>query len=107
MIDRSRVIQGLECCINYHRDEPDCTRCPYAEDARACTRLHELHGDAIALLKAQEPLKPHERPFVWLCGRCGFGVVAVKEEEKPGGTIAFGTRLNFCSNCGCEVKWDD
>ena len=51
MIDREKVIKGLECCIK--RDPDDkmrCGECPYEG---AC--LNRLKADALALLKAQEP----------------------------------------------------
>lgn len=52
---REKVIKGLECCINNERSTPDCMRCSYAEINGICIGLHKLHGDALALLKAQEP----------------------------------------------------
>lgn len=46
MADREKVMKGLECCAS-----GDCTPCPYTE-----TRCQEhLCGDALALLKGQEP----------------------------------------------------
>lgn len=46
MPDREKVMKGLECCAS-----GDCTPCPYTE-----TRCQEhLCGDALALLKEQEP----------------------------------------------------
>lgn len=53
--NREKVIKGLEYCINNERATPDCMRCPYAEIHGICTGLYKLHGDALALLKAQEP----------------------------------------------------
>ena len=52
MIDREKVIKGLECCIM--RDPDDHTRCgecPY--EGTMC--VNRLKIEALALLKAQEP----------------------------------------------------
>lgn len=56
MPDVKDVIKGLLCCINNERATPDCMRCPYAEINGICIGLHKLHGDALALLQAQEPM---------------------------------------------------
>ena len=108
MTEREKVIRGLEKlkanegCISVH--DNDCDTCPYDGKDGCCGAVV---SDAIALLKAQEPVRPHERYFVWVCGKCGIGVVAAKEEERPGGMIVFGSKKSFCSKCGCEVRWDD
>ena len=57
--------------------------------------------DAIALLKAQEPVAPIEhyipdeahrrRSLAWECGNC---------------LIDIGYGVNYCYNCGRAVKWD-
>jgi hypothetical protein len=94
MPDVEKVINGLLCCINNERATPDCMRCPYAEINGICNGLHKLHGDAIALLKAQEPVEPTRKVigFGWryFCGKCGNSIVAGQ---------------NFCQKCGRAVKW--
>jgi hypothetical protein len=50
MMDREKVIKGLECC-GYSRFMDKCQECPY--DGKDCFK--RLKTDAIALLKAQEP----------------------------------------------------
>lgn len=66
MDKREKVIKGLECCINEERAEPDCEHCPYGEIMGTCLNLYKLHGDALALLKAQEPIEAR----LHLCESC-------------------------------------
>lgn len=64
MIDREKVIKGLECCINdkpfYHAH---CAECPYngliTDNLGGCTKLYR---DALVLLKEQE----ESIPVSWL-----------------------------------------
>ena len=100
MPDREKVIKGLECCE--HISGEYCRQCPYHEDIAAdtppcCTGL--LAHDALALLKAQEPVKPI--PGLWdrdiqlfNCGACG-------------GEIGAGEIAKYCFHCGRPVKWDE
>lgn len=56
MIDREKVIKGLECCI-VQTDEfpPLCEECPYRDEKiGSCEYYREILSDALALLKAQE-----------------------------------------------------
>jgi hypothetical protein len=96
-MDMEKVIKGLECCINNERATPDCMGCPYAEINGICTGLHKLHGDALALLKAQEQ-KPISASIVdsdgglmhwWACGNCQ---APINPEDR------------FCHECGRPVK---
>jgi len=104
MIDKKKVIKGLECCIS----EQSCKGCPYKEKDEC-----ENHGcyyskaieDAIILLRKQEPIllenqhKPYgdflnaNAPWVSRCPRCG------KKVE--------GKQTRFCKYCGQEVKWNE
>ena len=54
-MDREKVIKGLECCVAY---DYKCNDCPYQDDGGAEDGCYsdELKADAIALLKAQEPV---------------------------------------------------
>lgn len=72
MTEREKVIKGLEhCCID---DEgyPSCKGCPYGPCNVRCGG--DLHADALALLKAQEPRvmtigelrKLQKQDVVWL-----------------------------------------
>ena len=92
--NREKVIKGLECCIKRNPDDKmRCGECPYEG---AC--LNRLKVDALALLKAQEPVEPvFERQFmtsieIYDCGKCGTSLGA-KGIAK------------YCMNCGQAVKW--
>lgn len=50
MTDREKVVKGLECCHQINQTE--CFKCPYSR-GNGCT--YALMGDALALLKAQQP----------------------------------------------------
>lgn len=56
MPDVEKVIKGLVCCILGNKHEPDCDVCPYSAGCNdTCDTMDEIHADALALLKAQEP----------------------------------------------------
>ena len=60
MIDREKVLKGLECCNE--RNFAEVCNCPYQPSYKSDMCLFELHADALALLKAQEPrvMEPEE-----------------------------------------------
>lgn len=75
-----------------------CAGCDLLQDD---TELHEMYTEAIALLKAQEPVKPTRyqegRWFkTWRCGACGGTLVFRNGEDKP----------KYCTDCGRAVKWE-
>lgn len=51
MLDRKKVIKGLECCLPPH--DPNCDLCPYDSIDLRCRA--KLRDDIMTLLKAQEP----------------------------------------------------
>lgn len=52
MVDRKRVIKGLECCILRNPDDhARCSQCPYGGNC-----VNRLKIDALALLKEQETI---------------------------------------------------
>jgi len=57
MTDRGKVVKGLECChVQRNEVPPLCEDCPYMNPMEGtCDALDELLGDALTLLKAQEP----------------------------------------------------
>lgn len=57
MSDREKIIKGLECChVQRNGVPPLCEDCPYMNPMEGtCDALDELLGDALTLLKAQEP----------------------------------------------------
>lgn len=52
MIDRKKVIKGLECCTSAGFT-PECENCPYCDnpDDGTCVSLHKMLSDALTLLK--------------------------------------------------------
>ena len=58
MIDREKVIKGLECCIDQGANEEfDCRKCPYYVSPARLACWINLQIDAVELLKEQEPKK--------------------------------------------------
>ena len=49
MIDKEKVIKGLECCKTY----ATCNKCPYNGEEQNC---NSLRREALALIKEQEQL---------------------------------------------------
>ena len=106
MINWKKVIKGLECChIQRNEVPPLCEDCPYKNPMEGtCDALDELLGDALTLLKAQEPVKPTleehwETPSTfdedikivdYLCRNCGR--IINKEDD-------------YCPRCGRAIKW--
>ena len=88
-----KVIKGLECKLNQ-----SCAQCPYDEDFN-CIGCDVLFRDAIALLKAKEPVdvivvhNGIDRSGGWWyqCPSC-------KMEVEP--------RDRYCKSCGQAVKWE-
>ena len=58
MIDRDKVIKGLECCIKLNGGtmRRSCEACPYNDNREegACISIIPLMEDALALLKADQ-----------------------------------------------------
>lgn len=110
MIDRRKVIKGLEICSehgSWHglncEDNEAYKDCPYRGCETGC--VVTIAKDALALLKEQEPIllenqhKPYgintnaNSPWISRCPRCG------KKVE--------GKQTKFCKYCGQAVKWYD
>lgn len=98
MTKLEKVIKGLECLAKQHGIVGVCEpeNCPYG-DLHTCA--NEIARDAIALLKAQEPVEPKKndvemcglRTWDWACPVCNT-ILAYRD--------------NYCSGCGRAVKWD-
>lgn len=95
MMDMEKVLNGLECCSKYTGDE--CNNCPYDSVCKPKKGgKNPLMLDAIALLKAQEPVEPVRRRrhgqigYSCFCGMCGYGI---------------GRNEKYCALCGRPVKW--
>ena len=103
MTDREKVIKGLECCNSLHNDSivKCATDCPYWEFDAKC-RGFVMH-DALALLKAQEPVEPVLDIDTWKCGNCGH---TLEHQELLGDNVLFHEQYNYCPVCGRPVKWE-
>jgi len=128
MIDKEKVIMGLECCIPrnctcQYKQEPIC---PYIErcqkkDYTALQRdalfllkeqqkeIENLKQTAqnmmegICLLKEQEAVKPvrdEQTGWLWLCGNCGSYVGF--EDNDPHDPNEFD---KYCRECGRPILW--
>lgn len=99
MTDREKVIKGLECCDGYCNDDE--TGCPFdALEPFDCQK--QLRADAIALLKAQEAVKPVVDIDTWKCGNCGH---ALEHQQLLGDNVLLHEQYNYCPECGKAVKW--
>ena len=91
MTEREKVIKGLEEVI---------AEAVYPDRPRKFMMLLELAEDALALLKAQEPVEPYTkrdgRTTFFLCGGCNKPLCIAKDSYKP----------KRCPECGREVKWE-
>lgn len=102
MIDREALIKGLKCRLEYRCLDEPCGRskCPYLHDSRSCYGLEE---DALALLQAQEHVKPVVDIDTWKCGNCGH---TLEHQELLGDNVLFHEQYNYCPECGRAVKWE-
>ena len=101
MPNREKVMKGLECCIpmTLRSGLADCENCPYDRkitiDGGITECCHVLMTDALALLKAQEPVKPTKIPcglYYWYhCGACN-AIIDINSL--------------YCQMCGRKVKRD-
>lgn len=84
---REKVIKGLEIHL---KPNSRCVGCPYPNNGLCGDQLYR---DALALLKAQEPVEPVYEIGITRCGQCNH------EIDKYGGD-------NYCPQCGRAVKWE-
>ena len=102
MTERENVIEWLDFCIR-NTDGSICecemSGCPYLGGSDFGNCFVTLMNDALALLKAQEPVEPKKsavelaglRTWDWACPKCNC-------------ILAY--RANYCSCCGRAVKWE-
>ena len=97
MLDKKKVIKGLEICYS---PPSKCEDCPYHDlpDEQSCNDV--LCLDALAMLKEQEPIEPINSYGTFRCGNCG-NIIGYND------SYARGYQNNYCSDCGRKVKWDD
>jgi len=96
MIDREKVMAGLELCTNISQD--GCLMlCPYKDEkdetySGFCEQV--LKQEALALLKEQEAVEPKlSMSGLWYeCPVCHRHLLKDKD--------------NYCARCGKAVKWN-
>ena len=99
MIDREKVIKGLECCADLQRDTMHraCDVCPYNDDPRqgTCVTLFPLFRDALVLLKAEKKtkvvFKQYDGSIESECGNCG---------------LYLDKAYSRCPKCNKELDWN-
>ena len=104
MIDREKVISGLEHCTSAKTSD-DCKRCPYY--GQCVIDPCALERDALELLKEQEPIKPTVSVDTWICSKCGHMLESqelIDDKENP--QVLIHELYQYCPNCGRAVKWD-
>ena len=87
MTDREKVIKGLECCLGKGQKRGMCEDCPYDTNAgRMKCNLGDMHVDALALLKAQEPMVATWQDVIGAAIECKPLYIEVKdsEDKEPG-----------------------
>lgn len=91
---REQVIKALEEVI---------AEAVYPDRPRKFMMSLELAEDALALLKAREPVKPVVDIDTWKCGNCGH---ALEHQKLLGDNVLFHEQYNYCPECGRAVKWE-
>ncbi|MCR5826371.1 MAG: hypothetical protein K6G54_07380 [Oscillospiraceae bacterium] len=92
MTDREKVIKGLQEAVDWLSTETSLTVVD-----------QWVVRDAIALLKAQEPVEPIVDIDTWKCGNCGH---TLEHQELLGDNVLFHEQYNYCPDCGRAVKWE-
>lgn len=108
MINKAKVIKGLEFHKSGLCDNKEGKTCPYWLHHKC---LEELHTDILALLKEQEPREPHYTTLEYLvngtkvivhhpeCPRCFENGLTLWDAE-------IGRGQAYCKRCGQAVKWE-
>ena len=96
MTNREKVIKGLEACV---RELGECGLCPYDDGCNpGCGK--KLYSDAVAMLKAQEPIRPiigiihNEDGSKSYFLQCSYDGTPLNEGDR------------YCHVCGKAVKWN-
>lgn len=102
LTDREKVVEKLQAIDAYFRESFN------AMDGGtlACELFREWSNaaeDAIALLKAQEPVGPVVDIDTWKCGNCGH---ALEHQQLLGDNVLLHEQYNYCPECGRAVKWE-
>lgn len=105
MVDKEKVIADLE--FSYSTTLSGYAFANYGADIHGITG--EILRDALALLKAQEPIKPQVKfnlagQPMWVCGYCGttlFFKFPRQTDDEDQRSV-----YGFCNYCGRKVKWE-
>lgn len=109
MNELEKVINGLECCLSASSGETICPTCTYRFDENGVETGDceaNLLKDAIALLKAQEPVAPifdYDGRDVWRCGNCHTNIFHPTRTDEDENEKNY---RRFCFHCGQAVKWE-
>ena len=104
MIDRDKVIKGLECC--QYSSKSHCDGCPYAYESLCNTNdcTADLASDAIDLLKEHEAkwIYGEDETGVdgWHCSECNFFEPWFYDFTDDIDFIRF---YRHCPNCGSKM----
>lgn len=89
MVDREKVIKGLEHCAN----EADCRGCLYQEQMKGRSDGCDCVREALTLLKEHEAVEPKVSSTEQRCGNCNKVI-------EMDGWIA-------CPWCGKPIAWNE
>lgn len=95
MPDREKVIARLEEAMLLSETANECK----------VTLGYGIVEDALALLKAQEPVEPTRKPEIfdslYFCGKCSAKVgFQIRKDD------SWRFKCKFCPDCGQAVKWE-
>ena len=88
MPDREKVIKELEEAVDWLSTETSLT-----------VVYQWVVRDALALLKAQDPVTPRTSRGWYKCGACGNGIATILDNGEPS------HKERYCNLCGRAVKW--
>lgn len=100
---REKVIKGLECCTTQGFSCIENKKCPYGVQRYGSHCVDSMLRDALALLKAQEPVEPVVDVDTWTCGKCGH---TLEHQQLLGDNVLFHEQYNYCPECGRKAKWE-
>lgn len=100
MPDVKEVIKSLETAVkNFERYSGD----EYGREYDYARVGVDGLENALALLKAQEPVEPVVDKDTWKCGNCGH---TLEHQQLLGDNVLFHEQYNYCPECGRAVKWE-
>ena len=106
MVDREKVIKGLECCtMECTYEHPfRCKGCPYSQDDAPCEAL-PVKRDALALLKEQDDLGAELTNAVELIHKKNERIKKLLKEQEAVEPNVSSTEQR-CGNCNKVIEMD-